>query len=128
MKTRICTICNIKYTIKNFYNNGKNRTHSTCKKCFIKDIQMNKIEKKKKAVEYLGGKCKHCGIDNIIVLEFHHLNKLKKEATWNTIKRWKWERLIIELNKCIILCANCHKIEHATFYAEISLNSNKSCK
>lgn len=124
MITKICTICNTEYPLENFYDNGKNRTHSTCKKCFTKDIQIDQIEKKRKAVEYLGGKCKHCGNDNIIVLEFHHLNASKKEANLSTIKRWKLERVIIELNKCILLCANCHVIEHAIFYTEIGLNSN----
>ncbi len=124
MITKICNICNKELPIEEFYNNGNKKIHNNCKKCFTKDIQIRQIEKKKKAVYYLGGKCKHCGIDNIIVLEFHHLDKIKKEVRWSIMKGWSWDRILKEIKKCIPLCANCHKIEHATFYAEISLNSN----
>lgn len=53
--------------------------------------------------------CAHCGIDNPIVLEFHHLDPSKKEKAIAVIAISK---IKVEAAKCIILCANCHRIEH----------------
>lgn len=68
--------------------------------------------KKIKAINYLGGKCYKCGIKDPFVLDFHHqenkefqlCNLLGKDSYWNIIEK--------ELNKCILLCGNCHCENH----------------
>ena len=70
---------------------------------------------KVRAVEYLGGKCCNCGYSKCIdALEFHHKDPTKKDfgISKKGVPR-KWEALVLELNKCILLCANCHREEHA---------------
>ena len=68
---------------------------------------------KKKAVEYCGGKCCHCGNQfPPAVYDFHHINPEEKEVLISKIMSHSWDSIIKELDKCILLCANCHRIEH----------------
>jgi hypothetical protein len=65
------------------------------------------------AIEYKGGKCESCGYDKCPdVLEFHHLDPSKKDASWNKMRLWGEKRLLTELDKCAILCSNCHRETH----------------
>jgi predicted HNH restriction endonuclease len=69
---------------------------------------------KEMAVEYKGGKCIFCGYSRCIgALEFHHLSPEEKDfsiASTGTTK--SWERIKKELDKCICVCANCHREIH----------------
>ena len=68
---------------------------------------------KRQAIEYCGGKCTHCGgIFPPAVYDFHHIDPNEKEVAISKIMSHSWESIKIELNKCILLCANCHRIEH----------------
>ena len=72
------------------------------------------------AVDYLGGKCQHCQntFEHLSVYDTHHLDQTKKELSINSLyitinlENFK-KKAIPELNKCILLCANCHRIEHS---------------
>ena len=64
---------------------------------------------KKKAVEYKGGKCQICGYDKCMrSLDFHHLDPTQKDFAISTFKNKKIEKLKTELDKCILVCSNCH--------------------
>ena len=67
------------------------------------------------SVEYKGGKCQQCGYNRCIdALEFHHIDPSKKD--FNVSQRGytrSWKRVVEELEKCIMLCANCHRELHA---------------
>lgn len=71
---------------------------------------------KQKAVDYKGGKCSVCGYGNIArSLCFHHLDpKIKVDTVTNIIRSRKstWEMVKVELDKCILLCHNCHMEVH----------------
>jgi len=70
-------------------------------------------QRKLDAVAYKGGKCERCGYNKYPgVLEFHHLDPSKKEASWNKIRLWSWKKVLTELDKCSMLCANCHREVH----------------
>ena len=58
--------------------------------------------------------CAICGYDKCdAALDFHHVNPEDKEFRIRTISlQFKDERIIEELNKCILLCANCHREKH----------------
>lgn len=58
--------------------------------------------------------CYHCGEDDVRCLQLHHLDpKTKKFHVNSTFIRNKTVDILIqELDKCIVLCANCHFIEH----------------
>jgi hypothetical protein len=46
-------------------------------------------------------------------MEFHHVDPEQKEISIVKAARQSWEKLVEELKKCILLCANCHREEHA---------------
>ena len=67
---------------------------------------------KVKAVAYMGGSCKNCGYNNCTrALTFHHLNPNEKDFSISG-KSLAWERIKAELDKCVLLCANCHAETH----------------
>lgn len=67
---------------------------------------------KLKAIEYKGGKCRSCGYDkSASALTFHHRDPNNKDFSISG-KIWKWDRIRPELDKCDLLCSNCHHEEH----------------
>ncbi len=99
-----CQICGRKYVWK-----GKGSgTKSTCNSCIV-----NKYKRIRKLmiVEYLGGSCKLCGYDKCPgVLSAHHTHD--KVFTISGSHTRKWEVVAEELDKCELLCANCHQELH----------------
>ncbi len=82
-----------------------------CKKCRSNAVQRRRDKVKIMSVEYKGGKCSKCGYNQCIgALEFHHLDPLQKSfgIAYKGYTR-SWENVKIELDKCILLCANCHR-------------------
>src|SRR5690348_17765017 len=66
------------------------------------------------AREYKGGKCILCGYDKCPdALEFHHRDPSQKEFTPSRAYKRSWDVLKIEIDKCDLLCANCHREAHA---------------
>lgn len=73
------------------------------------------IKRKYEAIIARGGKCQVCGYNkNISALEFHHLDTNKKEYQLDSrrFSNTSIEKLEQELDKCILLCSNCHKELH----------------
>lgn len=67
------------------------------------------------AITYKGNKCVFCHYDRCTgALEFHHLDPKEKDFGLgaNGLTR-SWERTQKELDKCILVCSNCHKEIHA---------------
>lgn len=86
-----------------------------CKPCTNKRSRVKKHTMKLDAIEYLGSKCQDCGQDDYhpSVYEFHHLDPSTKTASpSNIIRSSNREALFKELDKCVLLCANCHRIRH----------------
>lgn len=100
----------------------KNNNSFCSKKCSSKNaVQRRRTEVKIKAVEYKGGKCIDCGYNRCInVLQFHHLNPKEKEfnISRNGHSR-SWDRVKAEIEKCVLLCANCHAERHYNEHKEI---------
>lgn len=100
----LCGSCNVS---REFYK-GSN----CCKSCDNKRRSGRQIELKIRAITYKGGKCTRCGYDqHYAALTFHHLRD--KEMVWNQMRSLTWEKVKSELDKCELLCVNCHYIEHA---------------
>lgn len=83
-------------------------------KDYIRDKQrVYKRERKLWAIEYLGGKCNSCGnIFHPAVYEFHHIKPEDKDRDPSKMLQLSLEKLTNELNKCVLLCANCHRLTH----------------
>lgn len=74
----------------------------------------NITRKKVEAVKSKGGKCTRCGYSGCIeALDFHHVDPSEKEVGWEIMRYWGQERMALELSKCILVCANCHREIHA---------------
>lgn len=91
-----------------------------CNICNNNKYYDKKQKAKKKAIEYKGGKCSHCGLKydqkNGSVFDFHHTNPKEKEIKPATVLGWSWDSIKKEIDKCILLCSNCHRIEHNKEY------------
>ncbi|MEY4334992.1 MAG: hypothetical protein RLZZ196_3742 [Bacteroidota bacterium] len=108
-----CSECKILLNNENgYWRKNKSIWSSKCKQCTSK--QDNRWRNnKQKAVEYKGGKCQHCGYNKCIdALEFHHTDPSTKNENFSNIKLKKWETQKQELDKCILLCSNCHREVH----------------
>ena len=86
-----------------------------CVKCRSEAVKRRREKTKQILIEYKGGRCQICGYDKCIgALEFHHLNPLEKEfgIGQDGITR-SLEKNKEEVDKCILVCANCHREIHA---------------
>lgn len=87
-KRKVCTVCRKDYKNKLRQRNSR----------FIQRVKRRM-------------KCKKCGMNNPICLTFHHPNKDKFDNVSNLRTR-SIRRIKEEIRKCVVLCANCHLIEH----------------
>ena len=72
-------------------------------------------EAKKMLVLYKGGKCINCGYSNCMEgLDFHHLDPKEKDFEISG-KSYAMDRLLKEVDKCVLLCSNCHREVHAGY-------------
>jgi len=89
------------------------RGYYRCKKCRVEAVSAKRRNLKVKAIEYKGGKCERCGYSKYVgALEFHHLDPTKKDFSIGHGSIKSWARTKEELDKCIMLCSNCHKEVH----------------
>ena len=64
-------------------------------------------------IAYKGGKCERCGYDKSSrALEFHHLNPSEKDFGISKVLTRSIQSLKEEVDKCILLCSNCHAEIH----------------
>ncbi len=84
-----------------------------CKKCVNQYLIERGRKNKQRARKLMGGKCWHCGYEKYqVALGFHHLNPSEKDTAFHCSRFWKWVRLLAEIKKCALLCANCHSAVH----------------
>lgn len=85
------------------------------RRCFTCQTLLRKVRAKVRAIEYLGGSCVDCGYNKSIApLQFHHLDPAQKEFNIGRYLGSSWATVLEELKKCVLLCANCHCVRHAT--------------
>ena len=103
----ICQQCGRHYQ----YDRSKGSTLTFCNSCMVNS---QRFLKKQRAIEYKGNKCQICGYDKCSgALHFHHVNEQNKlfEISGNYCR--KWESIQLELDKCTLVCANCHAELHS---------------
>lgn len=108
-----CSVCE-----KEIKNNVGNR--SRCQSC---NTNLRRYRARKTAVCYLGGKCNSCGWSgDISGFDFHHKNRDKDfDLTGINIASKKWSETQKELDKCELLCALCHRLEHSNYADKLFL-------
>ena len=96
-------------------------TKFCCIKCKNKfHTKKKRKELKLKSIEYKGGCCQKCGYSKCVdALEFHHLHSNEKDfgISASGITR-SWDKIKVELDKCVLLCANCHRELHTETKSE----------
>jgi hypothetical protein len=66
--------------------------------------------------------CIDCGYDdNPVALDFDHIDQAAKTANVSAILWKRWPDVLAEIEKCLVRCANCHRIK--TSYMHETLNS-----
>ena len=84
-----------------------------CKKCNYESVSKKRKNYKKELVEYKGGECEICGYNKCIeALDFHHKDPTQKDFNISKSKICNIETLKKEVDKCILVCANCHREIH----------------
>lgn len=84
------------------------------KKCTVRASTERKKQKVVDIKNLRGGKCQNCNYNKCFgALEFHHINPLEKEFGVSKTKGLSPIKLVEEINKCLLLCANCHREFHA---------------
>lgn len=87
-----------------------------CKQCGAKAVSNREKRIKLACIKYKGGKCESCGIEsddsNTGIFEFHHAEPEHKDFSISSAKGKSIQHLTTELDKCQLLCANCHVKRH----------------
>lgn len=89
----------------NFYGHQK----SVCKRCRNFESQERMRKYKQQLVDYLGGRCEVCGYSKSLnALTFHHRDPSQKDPDYEKMKNWSFSARKTEIDKCALLCLNCH--------------------
>lgn len=113
--TLTCQYCN-----KEFQYFRKSSTYrKSCYECIPEgkenDASLIRRLIKKKAVEYKNNECYICKKQfPYSVYDFHHLDPTKKDfGLGDKTSTVKWDKVKDEIDKCILVCANCHRQIHS---------------
>lgn len=65
---------------------------------------------------------------NQAALQFHHLDPSKKDFIIGNVANKSWDAIKLEMQKCVLLCANCHTIKHSSKGEQLFLNEAMNYK
>ena len=104
----VCKVCSKEFVPDRSKGHRKDRCGTCITSTRHKQIKL-------KALLYKGSKCVKCSYDKCVeALHFHHLEPEHKDFTVGGSYNRKWEVIEKELDKCILLCANCHAETHSS--------------
>ena len=97
------------------------RTYADRREYLIMAVSKRRKRLKEMVVSYKGGKCRICGYNKCIgAFDLHHLDGKTKEFGLSTRGLTRsWVKLKAEADKCILVCANCHREIHAGLVKKI---------
>jgi len=77
----------------------------------IRAVAKRRRKLKSMAIEYKGGKCQLCGYSKYQgALDLHHINPKEKDfGIGDKGYTRSWDKIRAELDKCILVCATCHR-------------------
>lgn len=123
-----CGYCDKEIEVSIFCSNKycSNLCRIEYRKKYFKDRKFNyenlikwRSDKKIKSIEYKGGKCQICGYDKCkSSLAFHHLDPSQKDFNISKLNR-SFEKIKSELDKCILVCSNCHGEIHEGLHTNL---------
>ena len=81
-----------------------------------KVLVANAKHRKNKRAEWQAFKatlsCTKCGFSHPAAIDFHHVFKLDYRSVNKLAQQGLYKQARAEIKKCIVLCANCHRIHH----------------
>lgn len=94
--------------------NERGRERATASRVRLTSQKIDRARKRKQeCISYLGGECQACGYSNCSkALTFHHIDPDTKSFNISEKVDAPWEVVREELDKCVLLCFNCHMEEH----------------
>jgi Zn ribbon nucleic-acid-binding protein len=105
-----CTECRRKWSSKYYQTN---------RKACIAYTEAKHAERRNKLKDWIADTkqkvgCIKCGFSNPVALQFHHRDPSSKVfSIGNFVRRWhSVEEIAAEMDKCDVICANCHLILH----------------
>lgn len=102
----VCTLCGRTYK----HVKGSGHTKLKCNSCMA---NAGRFARKERCVAYKGGKCERCGYSKCLrSLTFHHRDPNAKELAISGAHCKRWDVIQKELDKCDLLCTNCHGEVH----------------
>jgi hypothetical protein len=112
---RKCSKCKEIKTPAEFYvRSDATCCYSECKKCMMVRTKERFHQIKREAIEYKGGQCSVCGYNKCLAaLEFHHRDPEEKDFEIGSTRGKSWSSIKAEIDKCDLLCANCHRELHS---------------
>lgn len=121
MPSQVCTRCNLEHHKSQFPDKGPEERLSMCIKCRRQDRdRVDAIRGRRVRKAWLDrikaeSGCNDCNEMNPIVLQFHHKNPSEKYMTLSRMIAGvkSYDRMQSEVDKCDILCANCHLLHHS---------------
>lgn len=129
---KICTRCNVAKELTEYHKRSKSvdGVQPSCKACMAESYKRSRDakidhyravqakredrnhEKYKAWRETL--ECSLCDETETCCLDLHHLDPSEKDANIADVTRyWSWDKLMSEVDKCIVVCSNCHRKIHA---------------
>lgn len=90
---------------------AEKRKYADRREELIKAVAKRRRKIKTLSIEYKGGKCQICGYSKYQgALDLHHINQKEKHfGIGDKGYTRSWEKVKAELDKCILVCANCHR-------------------
>ncbi len=116
MTTKICNECNKELDLSEFNSNGytpkgTKKIKAMCKTC---ETLGKKTKSKLLLSSLVKLECVVCGYNKCeSAIEFHHLDPRKKDFNVGSQRIANVEKIKKELDKCVVLCSNCHRELHA---------------
>lgn len=100
-----CRICGRKY----IYNRRSGGTRTKCNSCMVNE---RRFKLTVRMLEYKGNSCVLCGYSKCKQsMDFHHIRDKKFAISGSHCR--SWNEIKEELDKCVLLCRNCHGELHA---------------
>jgi Zn finger protein HypA/HybF involved in hydrogenase expression len=133
MEMKTCTKCGVVKLLEAFppVRRGEPDRQSWCRSCFAEANARNylrtaeavkaRVRRRQESrrsmirpllIEYLRAHpCVDCGETDIVVLEFDHIGTKTAEVSALLTGGYSWDRILLEIEKCEVRCANCHRIK-----------------
>lgn len=131
VRMKKCSKCDNEKPLSAFYKRKqmKDGYQSSCKECSNASTKGSRAKKPQQYREVARNltrqyaadfqkwkeqqKCLVCEEDNSCCLDLHHLDPSQKDMAVSTaVTRWSWNKLQTEIDKCVVVCRNCHAKIH----------------